>query len=297
MRKHMVIIGLLIFVYSCGNVLESPESLSKKVFEAIKTETFKNFKTCIPNLEDSKRYFNKIKSEGKLSKKDLKRVNQQFSKIESEIERLVKKHRKYFFRVLDRAEKEGIKWKDTEFKEVKFKIKEIERNGIKTKGADIRFYFVHKETVYEIELERCLKLGRGWLITNKMRWRGIFGKTGDGSHKYNLKKTMGDIKLLGTAFESYAVDNGFYPKVNSLKEIYEIENFSPFYIKKPVLLDAWGNNLLFKGSADGKSYSIGSPGRDKVFKGWDQKGSLAKEDFDEDIIYSNGVFVKAPRIR
>lgn len=75
----------------------------------------------------------------------------------------------------------------------------------------------------------------------------------------------------------------------------------PFYIKKLPVKDPWGNDYLYVyGGKHGDEYSIGSAGRDGVFKGWHQSGTFPMdqiENFNNDIIFSNGKFTFCPKIK
>jgi len=114
------------------------------------------------------------------------------------------------------------------------------------------------------------------------------------------KTTMGDMKAIGVAIESYMTDYYYAPvaaTINDLKPMLE-----PFYIKVLPLKDAWGNDFLYiHGEGDTKDiYSIASPGKDGVFNGWEQRGYYDTTDtttFSDDIIFSNGTFVFGPRVK
>jgi len=109
--------------------------------------------------------------------------------------------------------------------------------------------------------------------------------------KAKVNSTMATLKTLGLAIEGYLVDNAKSPQAGSPAELQTL--LAPFYIKELPLKDAWGNDLLYKKTGtDG--YLIASPGKDGVFKGWDQKGEYPAGQFDEDIIFYAGIFVYGP---
>lgn len=113
------------------------------------------------------------------------------------------------------------------------------------------------------------------------------------------KATMGDLKSIGIAIESYMTDNYEAPTGNTIIDIQP--KLVPFYIKMLPLKDAWGNDFLYKhGTGKNKDiYFIASPGKDGIFNGWDQTGFYtisSPNDYNNDIIYSNGVFVYGPEI-
>ena len=121
--------------------------------------------------------------------------------------------------------------------------------------------------------------------------------------KGKFKATMGDMKSLGSAIESYITDWAFAPQVESIEEL-NASWFVPFYIKVLPTEDAWGNSFLYKhgipveGSGDdykGDIYAIASAGSDGRFEGFDQEGEYVDWE-NEDIIYSNGIFTYIPKI-
>ena len=124
------------------------------------------------------------------------------------------------------------------------------------------------------------------------------------STKEKMKITMGDMKTLGSAIESYITDWSFAPQVESIEDLSVASWFVPFYIKVLPTEDAWGNSFLYKhgipleGSGDdyeGDIYAIASTGSDGRFGGFDQKGGYIDWE-NEDIIYSNGVFTYSLKI-
>ncbi len=113
-------------------------------------------------------------------------------------------------------------------------------------------------------------------------------------HKGKQKSTIADLNTLSNAIESYIVDHGYAPADlsfggNSSKQM---------YIRNKVKTDFWGNIWFYKrDQASPDIYSIGSPGKDSVFDGFEQTGSYRvtkMSDFNKDIIISNGAFVYGP---
>lgn len=119
--------------------------------------------------------------------------------------------------------------------------------------------------------------------------------------KSEQKATMGDMKSIAMAVESYMVDNdGIAPQVSTMEELQKL--LEPFYIKKLPLFDGWGFEFHYTHGINEEqgSYSIGSGGKDGVFEGFDQTGFYPvtrEQEFDRDIILSNMNFVYGPRIR
>ena len=118
--------------------------------------------------------------------------------------------------------------------------------------------------------------------------------------KGKQKATMGDMKSIGIAIESYITDNYFAPEGNSLAEIKD--KLEPFYINTLPLKDGWGNDFLYKhGTGDQKdTYAVASPGKDGVFNGWEQTGYYIVttiEGFGNDFIFADGMFTYSPKVR
>jgi hypothetical protein len=114
--------------------------------------------------------------------------------------------------------------------------------------------------------------------------------------KGKQKATMGDLKTLGAAIESYITDMYFAPKVESAEELAKL--LEPFYIKKAPLTDGFGYAVHYTAEQD--VYSIGSGGRDGKFGGFEQTGYYVVTDiegFGNDIIFANGTFVHGPKVK
>src|SRR3989442_3994117 len=67
------------------------------------------------------------------------------------------------------------------------------------------------------------------------------------------KRTMADERSIGTAVESYAVDNNFYTKNQSAMPIALI---SPIYIKTVPPTDGWNNTLIFRSDTNCTKYTV-----------------------------------------
>lgn len=115
--------------------------------------------------------------------------------------------------------------------------------------------------------------------------------------KSKQKSTMGDLKTIGTAVESYMTDNYLAPADMTFGSA----GILNFHIKKMPTSDAWGGNWQYARDATNTDiYSIGSGGRDNAWAGFAQVGEYTVNsltDFNFDIIYSNGAFVYGPRTK
>ena len=106
------------------------------------------------------------------------------------------------------------------------------------------------------------------------------------------KRTMADMRAIGTVVESYAVDNNRYPgggsPVSTISSVLE-----PRYIARAVTVDAWNGQIDYTSSPSGsaQAYSIESYGKDLSNQA-SAPGSTT--DFNNDIIFSQGLFVQYP---
>ncbi len=112
------------------------------------------------------------------------------------------------------------------------------------------------------------------------------------------KRTMADIRSLGTAVEAFGVDNEHYPPgLESPTPVSggtdsNLESWlSPTYIRGVPVADGWGNPFLYQSDSVGTSYRLFSYGKDGVPS---PRSSGKTQDFDCDIIYERGGFVAWP---
>jgi len=109
------------------------------------------------------------------------------------------------------------------------------------------------------------------------------------------KRTMSDMRTIGTSVESYAVDVNFYPIQGTFGNVAgTVEGvLEPTYIKNVPTTDGWSGNILYGSDSTGlgSDYTIVSYGKDKKASST-SLGST--NDFDCDIIYENGTFTAYP---
>jgi len=107
------------------------------------------------------------------------------------------------------------------------------------------------------------------------------------------KRTMADMRSLGTSIESYAVDNNFYPKgMASVAAAGISAHVSPIYIKTVPTTDGWNNVWDCDSTATGSQYTITSPAKDGT-QGTQTGGQT--QDFNCDILFANGQFFQWPQ--
>jgi general secretion pathway protein G len=102
------------------------------------------------------------------------------------------------------------------------------------------------------------------------------------------KRTVADLRSIGTAIEEYSIDNDFYPSAASLEELER--HLAPSYIRALPGRDGW-NNLIVVQSSPGE-YVLLSAGKDGTFDAAEPVGPTGT--FTSDIVFSNGQFVQWP---
>jgi general secretion pathway protein G len=102
------------------------------------------------------------------------------------------------------------------------------------------------------------------------------------------KRTMADMRSLGTAVESYAVDNNNYPVAASANTLKGIVEYGA-YMKNMPTTDGWSNTYQVASAAS--NYTISSNGKDNAVSNC-TPGTTSS--FNEDICFINGQFAKYP---
>ena len=103
------------------------------------------------------------------------------------------------------------------------------------------------------------------------------------------KRTMADMRSIGTAVESYAIDNNVYPVAANIGAL-TTPLVTGAYIKTMPQTDGWQNALLVDSVTTG--YTLQSPGKLGVAGGC-VAGTLTSL-FTDDICFQNGQFIQYP---
>ena len=113
------------------------------------------------------------------------------------------------------------------------------------------------------------------------------------------KRTMSDIRAMALAWDARATEVGHFAAAglticcSTAVTMDEMDlMLSPTFIKQPVRVDGWKHELEFAVDDDASNYLIRSYGRDGVKETPPAGGPT--QNFDCDIIYSNGAFVQYP---
>jgi hypothetical protein len=106
------------------------------------------------------------------------------------------------------------------------------------------------------------------------------------------KRTVSDLRSLGSAIESQGTDAGSYPPGTSLEALTPL--LVPSYIQAVPTRDGWTNPLRYEATAEG--FCLGSPGEDGR---WDHEKLADYEPATGapggDIVFCDGKLVVAPR--
>ena len=109
------------------------------------------------------------------------------------------------------------------------------------------------------------------------------------------KRTMADIRTIGTCMESFSIDNNRYPATDGWQAAEAlIENLQPVYVRTLPLIDGWGHDIQVL--SDGQSYVLVSPGKDgQMDRDWTKPGEAGGTTrLNADIVFSDGQFVSWP---
>ncbi|MCP4158183.1 MAG: prepilin-type N-terminal cleavage/methylation domain-containing protein [bacterium] len=122
--------------------------------------------------------------------------------------------------------------------------------------------------------------------------------------KGKQKATMGDMKTIGGAIEGYMTDYYMAPISASNAAAGLGAYLSPFYIKKIPQRDGWGTPFGYESGGIGDDqdrYSIQAYGRGGVVEVVDIANTnyivSNMDEFNNDIVYSNGIFTYLPRVK
>jgi general secretion pathway protein G len=107
------------------------------------------------------------------------------------------------------------------------------------------------------------------------------------------KRTMADMRSVGTAIESYAVDNNFYPMgMANVTASGVSTHVTPIYIRTVPTTDGWSNDWDVDSTATGTEYTITSIAKDAA-AGTNSGGTTG--DFACDIVFTGGQFFQWPQ--
>ena len=107
------------------------------------------------------------------------------------------------------------------------------------------------------------------------------------------KRTMGDLRTVATANESYSIDNNQYYSSAAANVSTLATAMQPTYVKRIPSKDGWTSDLKYLGTVS--EYTVTSLGKDRSTGGG---GTVATNggttDFRNAILFSTGSFVNFP---
>jgi general secretion pathway protein G len=103
------------------------------------------------------------------------------------------------------------------------------------------------------------------------------------------KRTMADLRTLGTAIESYAIDNQGYPTAGTNLPVLA-SVLEPLYLRTAPVNDGWSR--AFSVSCTAADYTVCSGGKDGGACINDAGGTT--QAFDDSITFANGQFAQWP---
>jgi general secretion pathway protein G len=110
------------------------------------------------------------------------------------------------------------------------------------------------------------------------------------------KRTMADMRSIGTACEEYAIDNNFYPNTAGTRAALTtaiVNVLQPNYIKIVPLTDGWNWPVEYGTPNGGTGYTIVSPGKDGPPAAALQQ--IQTNNFNCEIAFMQGQFIEYPQ--
>jgi general secretion pathway protein G len=101
------------------------------------------------------------------------------------------------------------------------------------------------------------------------------------------KRTLIDLRTVGTAVEEYSIDHDVYPVAENIDELRRL--LEPEYVGKLPIVDGWG--LPFQVESRAEGYRLLSLGKDGLADGC---GRGATTSFDSDICFVDGSYDQWP---
>ena len=119
------------------------------------------------------------------------------------------------------------------------------------------------------------------------------------------RRTMGDMRSIATAIESYATDYNSYPPAAANAVTFTVGQsgtvgaklgtyIAPTYIKVLPLADGWNSWLRYGTGNNGANYFLQSGGRDGSMADPTSVTAGQTTDFNNDIIFTDGQFTAYP---
>ena len=94
-----------------------------------------------------------------------------------------------------------------------------------------------------------------------------------------IKTARAQIELLGTALDSYRLDNGKYPTTEQGLQAFRtkpanVKTWDGPYLPKNIPLDPWQHDYIYKSPGDHNDYDLSSYGADNKVGGEDEDADI-----------------------
>lgn len=132
----------------------------------------------------------------------------------------------------------------------------------------------------------------------------------DALQKAKQKRTVADLRTLGTAVEAYRADRDELPQAESFEAL--VAMLQPEYLGSPTRIDGWKRPFewqCWSGTSDPElepgsgcnSYRLASAGRDGVFENDSladyEQTEFQPTDYDRDLVFGDGLLIQYPAPR
>lgn len=115
------------------------------------------------------------------------------------------------------------------------------------------------------------------------------------SGRSTIKRTMADMRSIGTAVEAYATDYGGYPRAESFEEL--VRQISPTYLRHVPVMDGWKTPFRYESWSNdegpARHYGVASAGKDREFEHESLRLYEAGPSSDPagDLLFADGDFI------
>ena len=110
-------------------------------------------------------------------------------------------------------------------------------------------------------------------------------------HRGRQKRSMADMRTIGTAIGTYATDMNYYPR--GMADLPSFTpHLTPIYLRRMPMKDGWNTVYDATTDAPGDHYTVQSYGKNKVNDGC--VVGVETQQFDCDICHLDGMFTQWP---
>ena len=144
----------------------SADDLGRGVLNALKKKDVEQFLRFFPTKDDWQGIVSLIPPD--MSPEEKENVKKRIKNIIARWDDSIKRFRGSFYEIYERGIKEGVDWETATYDSVEYKPR-VEMVEI----SDIDLLFSSSNIKYSIKLDDCLNFKRGWLIMDRLYWKGV----------------------------------------------------------------------------------------------------------------------------